>query len=372
MKILHVITSINRGGAENHLIELAGFQKEAGHMVAVAYLKGNHYWKEKFYSDGVLTFDLGLNFYGDIQPLYRLWKTFNQFKPDFVHVHLPPAELYTWFFLLISRSRLPLLISKHNDEPFYRGLFAGFLATCVAKRAYHIIAISYAVKNFLCYQNSIVPEDKTSIVYYGINTMPYQNVLRSKVNELRLLWGVENHELLFGVVARFVPQKSLNTLLDGFSYFLCRANIKSKLVLVGEGPLHQNLEDQAKKLKISDRVIFSGFREDIPIVMNCLDVFVLTSIYEGFGLVLLEAMAASRPIVASRVSAIPEIVEHEKTGLLFPTRDTEALGHCLLKLQDSELRNMYGYEGFHRSQRFFSLNTMLNETKTIMKFSIND
>ena len=86
MKILHVITSINRGGAENHLIELAGLQKEAGHMVAVAYLKGNHYWKEKLYSDGVLTFDLGLNFYGDIQPLYRLWKTFNQFKPDFVHV----------------------------------------------------------------------------------------------------------------------------------------------------------------------------------------------------------------------------------------------------------------------------------------------
>ena len=105
--------------------------------------------------------------------------------------------------------------------------------------------------------------------------------------------------------------------------------------------------------------------------MNCLDVFVLTSIYEGFGLVLLEAMAASKPIVASRVSAIPEIVENEKSGLLFVAGDSKALANCLLKLEDPELRNIYGLEGFHRCQQLFSLKTMLNETK-ITNFSIYD
>ena len=152
----------------------------------------------------------------------------------------------------------PFLISKHNDEPFYRGVFAEFLATIVAKRAYHIIAISYAVKKYICYLNSIVSEEKVSIVYYGINTIPYQQAQRSKAIELRSLWGVDDHELLFGVVARFVPQKSLNILLDGYVNFLSRANLKSKLVLVGEGPLTKILKIKQVSLKFLTELFLLG------------------------------------------------------------------------------------------------------------------
>ena len=105
-----------------------------------------------------------------------------------------------------------------------------------------------------------------------------------------------------------------------------------KLVIVGSGPLSENLKLMAHRLGIKDRVVFCGYRNDIPEIMTEIDVLVLGSDYEGFGLVLLEAMSAGTPILATRVSAIPEIVVDGETGLLVPPREPLAMANGIKKL----------------------------------------
>src|SRR5262245_36204645 len=112
VRVLHVITTVNRGGAENHLYDLVQHQRRAGMAVTVAYLRGA-------YRDvGVPLHDLALRYYGELAPLRKLRCLMNAFAPDLVHAHMPPAELYSRLALTgISASRLPLLITKHNEEP---------------------------------------------------------------------------------------------------------------------------------------------------------------------------------------------------------------------------------------------------------------
>lgn len=92
MKIFHLITTINRGGAENHLLDLALAQKNTGHDVFIFYLKGNGYWKKKLESAGVNTFHLGMRFYGDLVPIFKIRFFLRKFNPDILHAHMPPAD----------------------------------------------------------------------------------------------------------------------------------------------------------------------------------------------------------------------------------------------------------------------------------------
>ncbi len=102
--------------------------------------------------------------------------------------------------------------------------------------------------------------------------------------------------------------------------------------MVGYGPLEAELKARSLELGLADAVVWAGFRDDIPAVMSSFDVFALSSQYEGFGLVLLEAMAAGKPVVATNVSAIPEVVEEDVTGLLVPADDPDALSAAIVKL----------------------------------------
>lgn len=363
MKVLHVITSISRGGAENHLVDLVAGQIRRGLTVHVAYLKDDGYWTARFTAMGAGVTALGLNRYGELGPLKALRALIRSFVPDLVHAHMPPAEIYTRLALLGDRT--PLVISKHNDEPFYRGFGQRWAGSWVAGRAGRIIAISDAVRAYFCGGGLDLPAQQVLTIRYGIDTGPYAEVADSAVAALRSEWGVSPESLLIGTVARLAPQKALDVLLNGFATYCRRAARPARLVIVGTGPLREALQGQARQLGIADRVIWAGFREDIPVVMNALDLFTLTSIYEGFGLVLLEAMAAARPVVASAVSAIPEIVVDGETGRLVPPREPDRLAAALLELQDPAVRQRYGMAGRQRVQQQFTLDRMVERTAQV-------
>ena len=163
-------------------------------------------------------------------------------------------------------------------------------------------------------------------------------------------------------MARLVPQKALHILLEGFSIYLKTATKPTKLVVVGVGTLESDLKNRAIELGIQDKVIWAGFREDIPVVMNALDVFALTSEYEGLGLVLLEAMSASKPVVASNVSAIPEVVSDGITGILFTPKNSVALAEAFKLLEDKEIRLRFGIAGKEKVIRNFTLGKMIDQT----------
>lgn len=372
IKVMHVISTINRGGAENHLIDLIRGQVYGGYRVTIAYLKGNGYWRKSLNSLGVQVIHLELSRYGEIKPALKLWQLIQELQPDIVHAHLPPAELYTRIALLgCFTQKFTLVVSKHNDEPFYKGFGHNLFAYWIAKRTGRIIAISNAVREYFCRKRVEGLSTKIVVIHYGIDPNPYENVDAEAIQRLRQNWSDLDDVYLIGTVARFVPQKALHILLNGFALYLKKNTKLSKLILVGSGQLEHNLKKHATYLGIQERVIWTGFREDIPVVMNTLDLFALTSIYEGFGLVLLEAMASAKPVVASRVSAIPEVVEDKVTGVLVPPNQADLLAEAFLFFENPERRLRFGKAGQQRVKSDFTLKQMIKKTSTVYNELLN-
>lgn len=372
MKIFHVITTINRGGAENHIKELIGGQlAKLNAEVSCAYLKGDSYWLNFLTQVGCRVHPLEMRRYGQVSPAIRLRKLITEFSPDIIHTHLAPAELYTRLALLGNRS-IPLVISRHNHNRFYDGPGAEYIERWVTARAECFIGISESVRRHF---SKRIPgiSARFNVVPYGIDPGPIAIVPREQALKLRDEWGVGRDTVLFGTVARLVPVKALHILLEGYASLLAEhPGIDVKLVLVGAGPLEASLKQRAAGLELRDSVIWAGFRQDIPVVMNALDIFVLTSRSEGFGLVLLEAMSASKPVISTNVSALPEIVVEGETGLMVPPEDAGALAGAMRRLaRDRRLRERFGKAGFERTVSNFSLDTMINKTTAIYEKALS-
>lgn len=366
MKIFHVITTINRGGAENHLKDLIADQiRQGGIDVSCAYLKGDAYWAEALKGMGCQVHALEMDRYGQLAPAWRLRKLIKAFAPDVVHAHLAPAELYTRLSLLGDTST-PLVISRHNHNRFYGGFGAEQVERWVVSRAQRFIGISESVMRHF---SKSIPEiaDRFEVVPYGIDTAPVASVSRSQALLLRDGWGIGADTVLLGTVARLVPVKALHTLLEGYARLRVQSpSLDIKLALVGAGPLEADLKARAVSLGLGDSVVWAGFRQDIPVVMNAIDVFVLTSLSEGFGLVLLEAMSASKPVISTNVSALPEIVVEGETGLMVPPENPGALASAMQVLvQDAGMRERFGKAGFERAVSNFSLDAMFRKTVKI-------
>lgn len=353
MKILHVITTINLGGAENHLFDLVSGQVQAGHRVRVAYLKGDHYWAKAYRAIGVETFCLDITNYALLFKFYKLKNLIGRFQPHIVHAHMPPAELAVRL-ALVGSPKLTLIISKHNDEPFAPAFKNNILAPWCARRAQAIIFISQAVRSYMLEWLPKTQGQKTPTIFYAVDKEKFRNA--KPAPDIRALGS-----MIIGTVARLTAQKSLDTLLNAFASFL-KKGPRAVLVIVGSGELEAALKKQAADLGIADKVIWTGKRQDIPSVMKAFDIFALTSVYEGFGLVLLEAMAAHVPIVASRVSAIPEVLENGKCGLLFEKRNALELEQCFESLLDKSVRSSLVEAGARRISEVFSVERMVKET----------
>ena len=361
MNILHVITGIDRGGAENHLFDLVSHQRACGRRVTVAYLRGHGYWAGPLRERGAVVHDLRLRFYGDPRPLRKLRAILAATRFDLVHAHLPPAELYTRVALLsLGEKTLPLLISKHNDCPFHRLPGERLLGRWVAARAALVIAISAAVHRYMTGPALGLPARQVETILYGIDTAPYAQVPPAAVAALRREWGAGDDTLLIGFAGRFVEQKDIPTLLRAFARFLEIAPCDARLVLVGEGPLAAELRQCARAAGVAEKVVFPGFREDVPAVMRAFDLFAITSVHEGFGLVLVEAMAAERPVVATRAGALPEIVVDGATGFL--ADDVESIAQALARLTDRATRQRLGRAGRARVEENFALARMCAAT----------
>jgi glycosyltransferase involved in cell wall biosynthesis len=366
MRILHVITTMSRGGAENHVVDLAVGQAGRGADVAVAYLKGDGYWADRLRTSGVRVEPLGLRRYGAIAPFFALRRLLRDYAPDLIHAHLPPAELYTTAALLPTGSGPPLVITKHNDEPFYPGPGHDVVGRWVMRRASRAIAISNAV-NLYTRERLHLSDDKLRTVYYGIDCDPFETIDAGARQALHAEWGINEGEIVIGTVARMVPQKALHVLLSAFARYRSISQRSPRLVIVGRGPLMAELNFLAQAIGLSDSIVWTGFREDIPAVMHAFDVFSLTSAYEGFGLVLLEAMAASRPVIATAVSAIPEIVQDGRTGVLCPANNAGEIAAAFLRLEDANVRAVFGSNGRLRVRENFTLDRVADATMAVYR-----
>lgn len=322
--VLHIITTISRGGAENQLLILVEEQLRQGFDVSVVYLKG----EPELLGDFEL---LGAKVFQDAAKkglLRQPWIIRNIAKKSgaVIHAHLPRAELMT-LFLPFS---LTIVASRHNAEPFFPGapkFLSNFLAKTVSLRAKHIIAISQAVRKFLLNQGEVFDKDKIEVVLYGYYC---KRTVTERIKKFNL-----NLQKI-GSVSRLSEQKDIPTMIKIFEKVKEEAP-NAILEIVGAGPLESSLKSLTKKAKLETDINFLGKTDKIIEFIESLDVFILTSKYEGFGLALLEAIDAGVPIVASRNSAIPEVLGDDFPGLC-QTGDVEDFFEKILLLRNLDYR----------------------------------
>ena len=301
-QVIHVITTISRGGAENQLIILTREQVKAGRKPVVIYLKDAPELLEEFEDAGVevICFCSYLSFTRQVFWLKKYLKD----KEVIIHAHLPRAEI----LVALASRKNRFFVTRHNAERFFPAapkFISSFMSRLVTKRATKIIAISHEVARFLTKNREVSKETNVEIVYYG-----YDSNIKSKNSkkiDFRKELNIMENEIMVGTVGRIVKQKDYPTLLRSFAQFQ-NLNNKVKLVIVGEGILRKEMEILSQELRITEKVVWYGKTSRIFDFMNSIDLFVLTSVYEGFGLVLLEAMAAKVPIVTTKISAIPEVM----------------------------------------------------------------
>lgn len=330
MKILHLITTIELGGAEKQLVVLTRQQKLMGHDVHIIPLKGKLELLDEFVAQGCV---VHVNAVG-INPLIqagRIMKLERLIKPEVIHAHLPRAEL----ILSTLVTKTLKIVSKHNTEIFFPNgnkVVSRIMSKFVEHRSNEIIAISNAVKRFLIQSGELKDSKKLHVVLYGMN-QEFRFDDEAK-NKMFLEFGVPEGTKIFGTISRLAPQKDLKTQLTAFNSYL-RLNPKALLVVIGEGPLQSELEEEAKALGCDENIIWYGKTPYIAEALQIFDIFLLSSLYEGLGLVLLEAIANKVPILASNNSAIPEVLGNEFPGL-FVTSNSEDLFSKMKQTDDPE------------------------------------
>jgi len=317
-KVTHLITTIERGGAEKQLLTLASEQVQSGLNVFVLYLKGKPDLRNEFEKAGVEVNNLlvGKSFLKQI----FLFSKYLRKNPSPIHAHLPKSELLA----AVVIAKKYFVFSRHNTEPFRPGgprVISNLLSKFVCKRASQGIAISNAVKSYLIKRGEIPTGYTIDVVYYG-----FQKDISTNTAGLGLITNIMNGQssnYKIGTIGRLVPQKDYPTLLSAFSNVL-KSMPNIDLYIVGEGHLQKDLIELSKSLGIKDKVHWIGKTEYIKDFLSKIDLFILPSKYEGFGLVLLEALVAKKPILAANNSAIPEVLGKSYEGL-FSTGDVNAL-----------------------------------------------
>ena len=355
MRVLHVAKVTGIAGAENHLLALLPALRALGVDAEVVLLQepGRPVAQlvRAFLNAGVPTFELAINMDLDPWLVGRLARLVRSRGAHAVHTHGVHADLYGRLCLQ-GLDGVLLLQTRHNDDRFRRLWIMRLLNQWLARRCVRIVAISEAVREFVCAVEGIPPR-KVERIYYGLDAAPApQNVA-----DLRTELGWAGAPLI-GFVGRLTGQKGVDVLLNAFA-IVHRALPTARLLLIGDGPQRATLAALAGGLQISAAVHFAGWREDARAQMAALNVLAIPSRWEGFGLVTLEAMQAGVAVVASRVSALPEIVLDGETGLLVPAANAAKLAAALLALlQDPQRAMQLGENGRLRAAQLFTVKQM--------------
>jgi glycosyltransferase involved in cell wall biosynthesis len=371
-KILHIQKVSGISGSENHLLTLLPLLKDYGYNLEMIVL--NHKNKpsdspdlfvEKMTEKGIKVEVFKMNnkhFNPDLIP--RLINKINQEKYDIVHTHLIHADLYGMIAAKMAGVKV-IVSTRHNDNLFRRQFPWNLLINFNTKLADNLICISESLKQFtIKYEGT--PKDKISVIYYGFNP---QNKQFDSSWKKQFNWDEETK--IIGIVARLIEQKGHSTLLKAMSQILPQFP-NTKLVIIGDGILRQSLEEYSEKLGINSQVNFLGYHQNAAEMMGGFDIFIHPSRWEGFGLVFLEAMAAKLPIIATNVSAIPEIVEQEKTGLLVPKDDDIALANAICQLlSNPDLAKNMGENGRKRLEKYFTVDVMAQKTANLYDQLLN-
>ncbi|MEY8349324.1 glycosyltransferase [Bacillus cereus] len=347
-KVMHIINSFSLAGAEKLVFDIASnINKEKYELYICSIGKSpnssiEENIKKELVGNSIKVFCLDKKPKGDrIRTLRRLVKIIRNNSIDIIHTHCPSPDLYGRVAAKIMGIE-DTYTTIHNSAGYSK-----FLENLLGRWTKGYIAISKQVRDYM-HEKLLISEDKIHLVFNGIDVDKYKNIQINK-EEYRLKLGLKSDDVVITTIGRVTEQKG--------HIFLVKAIKKVKeyypnvrVLIVGnkglDKVLYKKITDYVELEKLQENVSFLGNREDVPEIMKMSDVFVFPSLYEGFALVSLEAMASSIPIIATDVGSIREIIMPNKNGIIIPSKDVKSIEDNILYMLDNPvIAQSMGREG---------------------------
>ncbi|MBE0432869.1 glycosyltransferase [candidate division WOR-3 bacterium] len=344
IELLHVLPTLKAAGAEslvaNMIINMQ--DRRIRVHVCVLYPPTGTRLEAELCRRGVPVYYLKKHRGFDIRMFGRLNCLIRRLKPDIVHTH---NYVMRYTLLPTILQRVPVRMHTVHNMALREVEWAGRIVHWIAFRMFRClpVGISEAVSRSVDELYGV----GTPTIYNGIPLRHFLAVKQPRRSE--------SDDVVFINVSWFRPQKGHRFLVTAFA---AAAKVRPgiKLLLVGNGPLRKNIEKIVRAENLSDRILFLGLRDDIAGLLARSDVYVSSSEWEGFGLTIVEAMAAGRPVIATAVDGVPEIVHDKVTGLLVPSGDVESMSTAIAALADDcRLRAEMGKRGRVRAEKMFDI-----------------
>jgi len=360
VRVVEVLATGTNGGAQEHLYSLLTRIDRSRYDVSVVSLSGGSAVR-KLERAGIPT--TVIDDPDDAVAVGTLAAHLADLAPDVIHNHMYRAEIVgTKAALALAgagRARPYIVSTVHSSR--VRSVEDRDEVRRLTPEMDRLIAVSSAIVDKIHDEERVGPP--VELIYNGVDLERYDH--QEPCCTLREEYGLPDDALLVGVIARLEPEKGHATLLDAWPAVVA-AVPNAYLLVVGEGSRREMLIEQALALRVADHVVFTGRRDDVPAVTAALDVAALPSYREAQGLSILEAMALSRPVVATAVGGIPEVITDGVSGLLVAPHDPVALGQAIVRvLRNHQLADMLGRAGHDTVHDRFCIELMVHAVEAI-------
>ncbi len=299
----------------------------------------------------------------DIFSLIKIFFILRKEDFDIVHCHTSKGGFIGRMAAKLAGSRV-IIYSPHGDifEGYFCKTVTNFfvlLEKFAARFTDKIINLSEKeTKRFL--ELGIGTKLQFKRIYNGIDITNAELVSITNL-EKRVELRLEEDDFVCATVARLVPVKGHTYLIKAIKDVVSSIP-KAKFLFVGDGELKSELSEEIKSLGLQENILLLGTRSDIVEILNCIDLFILPSLNEGFGLAIIEAMATKKPVIATNVGGVPEVIVDGKTGLLVPPKDPEAISSAIIKLyNEPDISSKMGLAGYDRVKELFDIAITVQE-----------
>jgi glycosyltransferase involved in cell wall biosynthesis len=350
---LHIDTARTwRGGQQQVLLTVLGLRARGHRAVLVAHREGELFRRA---SEGTDLVPLAPVNEIDLATAWKLSRMIREWKPQIVQAHDPHAVSMAALALSFGSPtpRPRTIASRRVDFHLQSHAFSQWKY----RQMDHFIAASGAIKQILIQDG--IKSDRISVVHDGIDVEKIGH--RPPIDLHAEYWLPHGVPVIVNVGA-LVGHKGQKHLIDAMPLVL-REVPDAHLIIFGEGDLRAPLEKQIKQLNLGKRILLPGFREDVLSLMKTADLFVMSSVTEGLGSAVLDAMAMGLPVVGTEAGGIPEAIVPYETGLLVATGDARPLAAAIVKLlKNPELRKKYGEAGRQRVAEHFDVDRLVEGT----------
>lgn len=351
--IVHIIPTLRYGGAERVVVDLANRIDKKKYRSTIILFSYDHPLQSTLAETEIIVVQkkgkLSLSFIGD------LTRTLRRLKPDLVHTHLFGADV--WGRYAARRLSLPIITTEHNINK-QEGILKHLAKRWLRKSSMRYIAISDAVAGYMKYAYGIPPKQIT-VIYNGISVKQFE----------KLPAPTWKHPLRFLIIGRLTKQKGHNMALHALAKM---RQFDWKLTIVGDGEERRYIERTVRQLRLEDRVTMLPSTTNTSAVYTAHDIVLVPSLWEGLGLVVMEAMAAGRLVIAAKTGGIPELIQDKHTGVLFDAGDVSSLrtemGWCMHSLDHAAA---IAEQGQHHAVGNFDVSRMVRAYEAVYHDVLN-